>query len=117
MIDVIHFYRVWDLEKVKAFYGTLLQLPLYKDQGECLIYCAQGHGKIGFCTHHPSTFNDTSCITFVYETQEDVDAMYDYLVKHVDHIHPPSTNKTFDIYHFFCKDTQGLSLEFQVFLK
>ena len=117
MIDAIHFYRVEDLENVKHFYGKILSLPLYKYQKTCLIYCLKGHGKIGFCTHHPKEKNEATCITFVYETKEAVDEMYAYMKNHVKIDHEPTTNETFKIYHFFLKDFEGLTLEFQTFLK
>jgi predicted enzyme related to lactoylglutathione lyase len=117
MIDLINFYRVDDLDKVKHFYGDILRLPLYKDQGQCLIYCVEGHGKLGFCTHHPKQFNDNTCITFVYETKDDVDRMYTHLKHNLKNIEPPKTNKDFHIYHFYVKDFNGLTLEFQMFKK
>jgi catechol-2,3-dioxygenase len=117
MIDAIHFYRVKDLENVKNFYGKILGLPLYKYQKTCLIYCLKGHGKIGFCTHHPKNINDNTCITFVYETEVEVDKMYDFLLNHLAIDHAPVINPNFKIYHFFVKDFEGLTLEFQTFLK
>ncbi len=115
MIDVIHFYQADDLSLVRKFYGDILRLPLYKDQGKCLIYCLHHHGKIGFCTHHPKHNNDATCITFVYQNKDEVDKMYDYLKDFVDHIEAPSTNQTFHIYHFFVKDFNGHTVEFQTF--
>ncbi len=117
MIDAIHFYKVDDLDNVKRFYGDILRLPLYKDQGVCLIYCLQHHGKIGFCTHHPSKKNDASCITFVYQNKAEVDKMYGYLKSKLDVVNPPKTNNKFHIYHFFVKDFEGHTLEFQTFMK
>lgn len=117
MIDLINFYRVDDLDNVKRFYGDILHLPLYKDQGQCLIYCVEGHGKIGFCTHHPAKTNDNTCITFVYETEEDVDRMYDHLEHNLKDITPPTPNDQFKIYHFYAQDFNGLTLEFQMFKK
>ncbi len=117
MIDLINFYRVNNLDNVRHFYGDILRLPLYKDQGKCLIYCVEGHGKIGFCTHHPKNTNDDTCITFVYETKDDVDRMYDYLCHSLKNINPPKTNETFNIYHFYVKDFNGITLEFQMFKK
>ncbi len=116
MIDVIHFYRVEDLDAVSHFYGEVLDLPLDKDQGVCLIYDCHGHGKIGFCTHHPKQPAQATCITFVYDTQEAVDAMHAKVKPHVKSLGEPTVNEQFRIYHFFARDHAGLTLEFQVFL-
>lgn len=114
MIDVIHFYKVSNLENVKKFYGEILGFSLYKDQGKCLIYDTI-FGKIGFCIHFPEE-TSKSCITFVYETWEEVDNMYDKLkLSNIDILHKPDENKYFNIYHFFVKDLNGLTLEFQSF--
>ena len=116
MKDLIHFYRVDDLTKVRYFYEEMLGLTLYKDQKKCLIYDVFGLGKIGFCTHHPAQKNDHTCITFVYKTKEEVNEQFDKLKQLGLNPEEPSTNKTFNIYHFFVKDPLGLNLEFQVFL-
>jgi catechol 2,3-dioxygenase-like lactoylglutathione lyase family enzyme len=115
MIDIIHFYKVDDLKKTREFYQDVLGCSLYKDQGSCLIYDVKGLGKIGFCTHHPTQKNDATCITFVYETKEEVDAMY-ALLKNYTALEHPHENTQFQIYQFFAKDPNGLTLEFQVFL-
>lgn len=116
MIDAIHFYRTYDLEDVKKFYGDVLDLKLYKDQGKCLIYDMKGHGKIGFCTHHPKVMPNSSCITFVYERKIEVERMYEHLKTRAKEISQPKMNDAFKIYHFFCKDPSGHTLEFQTFL-
>ena len=116
MKDVIHFYRVDDLEAVRRFYGEVLGLSLVKDQGVCLIYDCAGHGSIGFCTHHPKQRATDTCITFVYDTKEAVDAMHEKVKEHVKSVGEPTVNETFHIYHFFARDHAGLTLEFQVFL-
>ena len=117
MIDVIHFYKVDNLDNVRKFYGDILNLPLYKDQKTCLIYCLQGHGKIGFCTHHPKQKNDATCITIVYQTEDDVRKMHAHLKGKVSEIDEPAYNEAFHIYHFFAKDFEGLTLECQAFIK
>ncbi len=115
--DVIHFYRVENLENVKTFYGGILNLKLYKDQKKCLIYTVPGYGKIGFCTHHPKSKNPNTCITFVYPNQEDVDFAYSQLPQSVFVLAPPKYNPAFNIYHFYVRDFEGITLEFQAFLK
>jgi len=114
MIDLINFYRVKDIEKTRHFYSEVLGLLLYKDQGKCLIFDT-GQGKLGFCTHFPDEISKSSCITFVYESKEAVDAVFEVL-KTDKVIEVPSTNEYFKIYHFFVNDPNGLKLEFQYFL-
>lgn len=116
MNDVIHFYKTYDLEEVKQFYGDVLGLKLYKDQGKCLIYDLKGHGKIGFCTHHPKLMNESTCITFVYERKIEVEKMYQHVKSRASDVTEPTLNDEFKIYHFYAKDTDGHTLEFQVFL-
>ena len=106
--DLINFYRVENLEKTREFY-TEMGLPLYKDQGKCLIFDA-GFGKLGFCNHFPNKVSDQTCITFVYDSREAVDKMFEKLGGET-----PSYNEYFKIYHFFVLDPNGIKLEFQVF--
>jgi len=115
MDDLLHFYRVDDLHEAKEFYQKVLNFRLYKDQGKCLIFDTNGFGKIGFCIHHPKQKNHATCITFVYKTKEEVDAMYERL-KNMLSCEEPHENKEFHIYQFFAKDPNGLTLEFQQFL-
>ncbi len=116
MIDAIHFYKAYDLDNVRRFYGDALSLKLYKDQGSCLIYDMNGHGKIGFCTHHPKFRADSTCITFVYERKEDVERMHQHLKTRAKDVGRPALNDKLKIYHFFAKDFEGHTLEFQTFL-
>jgi predicted enzyme related to lactoylglutathione lyase len=114
--DIIHFYRVASLEKVKHFYQDLLGLKLYKDQGKCLIYDAHGRGMIGFCTHFPNEKINQSCITIVFSDRSEVDQMHQRLLKKGYPSEKPKVNPDFNIYHFFIKDDNQLKIEFQVFL-
>ncbi len=114
--DVIHFYKTYDLEDVRRFYGDVLGLDLYRDQGKCLIYDAKGHGKIGFCTHHPENPANSSCITFVFERKIEVERMYERLKSRAKDVTKPRLNEEFKIYQFFVKDLDGHTLEFQMFL-
>ncbi|MFW6298041.1 MAG: VOC family protein [Bacillota bacterium] len=116
MKDAIHFYPASDLKAVKKVYGDLLGLPLYKDQGKCLIYDLEGHGKIGFCTHHPKNPPASTCVTFVYQDKKAVDRMFDKVKDTLEVLSAPEENTTFKIYHTFLKDPQGIHLEFQTFL-
>ncbi len=117
MQDVIHFYKTQDLTKVKAFYESILGLSLYLDQGSCLIYHLNGYGKIGFCLHHPKEMNDSTCITFVYSSKEEVDDMAVSFTSKGLVCTDCKVNPTYHIYHFFLRDNEGRLLEFQTFLE
>lgn len=109
MKEIIHFYKVDDLQKAQDFYQNILGWTLYKDQGLCHIYDINHLGKIGFCTHHPKQKNESTCITFVYDTKKEVDAMYGKL-KDVVSCEEPHVNEQFQIYQFFAKDPNNLTL-------
>lgn len=113
--DVIHFYRVKDLDRVKDFYEDILGLKLYKDQKKCLIYDAN-YGKIGFCLHFPSEKADQSCITFVFDRVEELRVVRQTLLEGGYAPKPIETNDYFRITHFFVRDENDLNVEFQVFL-
>ncbi len=113
--DVIHFYRVEDLSKVKDFYENVLGLHLYKDQKKCLIYDAT-FGKIGFCLHFPKEEISQSCLTFVYDEKKDLENIRKHLIEHGYEPGPIATNEYFKITHFFVRDGNRLNVECQVFL-
>jgi len=116
MKTVVHFYKAIDLENIRSFYGEILGLTLFKDQTQCLIYDLNSHGHIGFCTHHPLEKRLSTCITFVYDTVDEVDNKCHYLNARGVICSTPSINEKFKIYHFFTKDYEDNTLEFQCFL-
>jgi len=116
MIDIIHFYKVDSLENVRTFYEDILNLKLYKDQGQCLIYHLEGFGKVGFCTHHPKKKNDATCMTFVYDNKDAIKRWHAYFTEQGLKPSDIKNNETFKLYHFFVQDFEGIQLEFQVFL-
>lgn len=115
MIDVIHFYKVKDLNKVKTFYEKILNFKLYKDQKSCLIYDTK-FGKIGFCDHFPEQENKSTCITFVYQNKTEIDALFQLFKNKNLTEKEPKINTQFNIYHFFIRDFNQIKLEFQTFL-
>jgi catechol 2,3-dioxygenase-like lactoylglutathione lyase family enzyme len=112
--DVIHFYRVKDLAKVRHFYEGVLGFSLYKDQTKCLIYDAN-YGKIGFCVHFPAKTSNQSCLTFVFDGQQDLEDIRRRLLEHGYEPEPIEANDDFKIVHFFVRDGNGLNVECQVF--
>mgnify|MGYP000320658059 CR=1 FL=1 len=116
MEDIIHFYPTSDLKKIRSTYEAGLGFELYKDQGKCLIYDVAGHGKIGFCTHHPKNPPSSTCVTLVYDGKDAVDTVFGKLSAELEVINSPKTNPEFKIYHAFLRDPEGLELELQTFL-
>jgi predicted enzyme related to lactoylglutathione lyase len=116
MKDIIHFYPTNDLKRIKHTYEAGLGFELYKDQGKCLIFDTQGHGKIGFCTHHPKNPPHSTCITLVVEDKHSVDKTYEQFRSIPKTVHKPSLNTTFNIYHAFLEDFEGRQIEVQTFL-
>lgn len=114
---IIHFYRVHDLEKQRVFYQEFLGLSLYKNQGQCLIFDLNEQAKIGFCTHHPRQTKDDACITFVFESLEELEAMQAHFKVHGVPCEAIHTNKSFNIIHFFARDPAEHLLEFQMFIE
>ncbi|MEW6032840.1 MAG: VOC family protein [Bacillota bacterium] len=112
---LIVFFGIGDIDRTHAFYGGLLGLRLWRDQGVCRIYEVAQGGFIGFCAHHPAVPREASpIITLV---TEDVDRLYRRLVEAgVEVTAPPRENPRFRIYHFFALDPDGHKVEVQKFL-
>ena len=105
-----------DLEKTDDFYRNKIGLDLLKDQNVCKIYQITEAANIGFCEHIEATVKDKSpIITFLCNS---VDETYERLKNNELTIDEgPKINKKFNIYHFFLKDPNGYTLEFQKFLE
>ncbi len=113
---LVGFYPVRDLAATRDFYEGILDLPLVRDQGACLIYKVSEHAYVGFCQHsdapepHPGVM-----ITLL---SDDVDGVYDTLhAANVVTEGAPKTNDRFAIYHFFARDPNGYRVEVQRFLE
>jgi len=53
-------------------------------------------------------------ITFFFKSKADVDTAYEELKDIA--VSPPKENKKYAIYHFYAKDPEGRSIEFQYFM-
>lgn len=111
---LIAFFGVANLEATDNFYNRLLGLPLYKDQGLCRIYDVPGGGRVGFCTHMPSTAGEKAPILTLLV--DDVDAARRRLVSGGLEPGFPRMNPRFKIYHFFLRDPDGYLVEIQKFM-
>ncbi|HHV36691.1 MAG TPA: D-glycerate dehydrogenase [Candidatus Cloacimonetes bacterium] len=87
-------------------------MNLWLDQGSCLIF-EKGNLKLGFCNSDEAETAGT--ITFLYDSIKEVDAVYQTFEEIS--TTKPKVNPDYNIYHFWGKDPEGRSLEFQYFLK
>ena len=107
----IIFFSTSKLEELKKFYVEKIGCRLWLDQGSCAIL-KYGNLLVGFCEgKNPDT---GGLITFFYEKKEDVDRMYEKFKNTA--VAPPRENPKYRIYHFFIKDPEGRTLEFQMFM-
>lgn len=108
----IVFFKSKDLRMMRDFYQNKLGMKLWLDQGKCLIFSHLGM-LIGFCQSDVAETEGT--ITFLYDSIALVDAAH---ARHRDvATSPAKLNPAFNIYHFWAKDPEGRTLEFQYFLK
>ena len=108
----IIFFKTVNLAKIREFYEGRLGLKLWKDQGKCLIF-AHGSLKLGFCEGQASETG--GIITFVYDSPAEVDASYARFEKIA--TGKPEISEYYKIYHFWARDFEGRSLEFQCFIE
>jgi catechol 2,3-dioxygenase-like lactoylglutathione lyase family enzyme len=110
----ITFLHTQNLDATRDFYTTLLNLPLVRDQGTCLIFSAAPGAYLGFCEHiEPIETGRRVILTLV---TDDVDDWYQELSSQgADLLDSPKANPKFNIYHFFLKDPNGYWVEIQRF--
>ena len=107
----IVFFSTTKLEEVTTFYIERVGCELWLDQGGCAIL-RYGNLLVGFCQSQEADLD--TLVTFFYEKKEDVDALYDELKPIA--ISAPKENTKYRIYHFYARDPDGRSIEFQSFL-
>lgn len=119
----ITFLYTHDLDAAAHFYGTLMGLPLWLDQGGCRIYQVSSTAYLGICQAGPSEAQTVDQarrqqgnVIFTFVT-EDVDAWYDQLrAVGVTFEKAPAINEKYRIYNCFFRDPSGYLLEIQRFL-
>ncbi len=109
---MIIFYKTQKLEEIQSFYQGKMGMNLWLDQGSCLIF-EKGKVKLGFCRADKAETAGT--ITFLYDSIEEVDAVFQTFAEIS--TTSPKVNPDYNIYHFWGKDPEGRSLEFQYFLQ
>lgn len=106
----IIFYKTTNLEALHSFYTTTVGATLWLDQGGCRIY-KFGNMLFGFC--HRDEVEKGALLTFVYPDRDGVDKIYSKVSELADS--EPKDNETYRIYHFYAKDPDDRSIEFQHF--
>jgi len=104
------FFRTTQLDTLSRFYTDRIGCSLWLDQGACKIF-KHGNMLFGFCRSEEA--DQQGVITFFYPGREQVDAMYGKLRDVA--LEKPKMNERFNIYHFYAKDPEGRSIEFQYF--
>ena len=106
----IVFFTTRKLTEMEDFYVNRVGCALWLDQGSCLIF-RHGNLLIGFCNGKEA--DREGIITFFYEEKEAVDRMYDKFKSSA--TSQPKMNEKYRIYHFFARDPEERTLEFQYF--
>ena len=106
----IVFFNTTRLEELKDFYINRVGCKMWIDQGSCAIL-RHGNLLIGFCSGKKS--EPDAVVTFFYKSREEVDAQYEKFKSIA--IALPKDNQKYRIYHFYARDPDGRSIEFQYF--
>ncbi len=106
----ILFLRTKKYHEIQEFYVRKIGCGLWLDQGSCVIF-RHGNQLIGFCDRDEA---DTGgVLTFFYPTKKHVDEVYEAIKDSAES--PPKMNEQYRIYHFYARDPEGRSIEFQTF--
>ena len=106
----IVFFKAHDLDTLESFYTQTIGCTLWLDQGACKIF-QHGNMLFGFCRADEK--DQQGVITFFYPERSQVDTMYRKLQDIA--LDSPKMNEKFNIYHFYARDPEGRSIEFQYF--
>ena len=109
---MIHFYSCKDLKETELFWKKL-GLKVFMRQPNTIIFDSE-KGMIGFVQKKIHEAPHYSCVSFVYETQAEVDFMYEQWKEEALDI--PQIHPTAPVYSFFIKDPNGILVEFQQFI-
>ncbi len=106
----IVFFKTQKIEELKKFYLDKVECDIWMDQKDCIIF---SHGDLlfGFCSRDEVDTN--GIITFFYDDKYEVDRFYEIFEDIAED--KPKMNSTYPIYHFFTKDPEGRTIEFQYF--
>lgn len=115
----ITFLYTLDLEASAHFYGDILELPLWLDQGGCKIYRVNDAAFVGVCrtgTIEAQRVTEQPNVIFTLVT-EDVDAFCSIIAERgANIVQWPAVNERYHIYNCFVRDPSGYLIEIQRFL-
>ncbi|MFB6155090.1 MAG: VOC family protein, partial [Haloferacaceae archaeon] len=103
----IVFFRTQNRAEVVRFYAETVGAEVWLEQPDCTILDSDGF-RFGFCQRE--TTDDCGILTFVYETEAEVDAMREAVGDAARE--EPHRNDRYDIYQFFADDPDGRTAEF-----
>jgi len=106
----IIFYQTTNLKRLHKFYTGKVGAVLWLDQGGCRIY-SFGNMLFGFCQR--DTTETGALLTFFYPSRDLVDEIYGKLENNAGSA--PKDNANYRIYHFYAKDPDNRTIEFQYF--
>jgi hypothetical protein len=109
-MDGIVFFRTERPEAVVEFYRERVGADVWLEQPDCTILQA-GAFRFGFCERE--TAETEGILTFVVDSRDTVDSMYESLEPVADG--EPRYNDRYDIYQFFAEDPEGRTVEVQRF--
>ena len=107
----IVFYKTTRYKDIITFYRDRIGMNVWLEQADCTIL-QHGTFLLGFCRR--DSVDTCGIITFYYDDQKEVDAMYDRLSDLA--IDEPRVNEKYKIYHFFIHDPEDRTVEFQYFM-
>ncbi len=113
--SVITFLPCKSIEEMHKFYGDLLGLKLYIDQGQCRIY-ESPRGYVGFCNHYEAK-DPVGVVCFVVDSKDEVDYYYNRMAEQdIITEGTPMDRPEYGIYQYYAKDPSGNRVEVQCFL-
>lgn len=117
LMSGIVFFATERHDAVVDFYTDTVGAEVWLEQPDCTILeYATGEGtdafRFGFCARDRT--DDCGILTFVYDSREAVDGMYERVGDAARE--PPHENERYRIYQFFAEDPDGRTAEFQTFL-
>jgi len=104
------FLKTQRLADLREFYLQQVGCEVWLERADCLIL-RNGNLLFGFCER--DDVDEGALLTFFYQSRADVDRIYDSLKSIA--VSPPAGNDKYNIYHFFARDPEGRTIEFQCF--
>ena len=106
----ILFLRTRKPTDLEEFYVNRLGCEIWMVQADCRIY-RHGNFLFGFCERE--TTDSRAMLTFIFDSRAEIDALYEKFSDRA--LNRPALNEKYDIYHFFARDPEERTVEFQYF--